>query len=209
MVIIGYARISTAEQSAELQTAALREAGCDRIFTDRDVNGTRTGRPDLNNILDHLRPGDELVIWKLDRLGRSTKKLLQFIELLDAKGVTFRSLSEDITTTGPNGKAMLTILTALARLERDTTTERTQAGMVFAAAHGRQGGRPAITAENAAVKRTHQLKALGHKPADIGKMIGVSRATIYRYLSIASDGQSIPAPDATPQPEAETEQRLH
>lgn len=104
MVIIGYARISTAEQSAELQTAALREAGCDRIFTDRDVNGTRTGRPDLNNILDHLRPGDELVIWKLDRLGRSTKKLLQFIELLDAKGVTFRSLSEDITTTGPNGR---------------------------------------------------------------------------------------------------------
>jgi DNA invertase Pin-like site-specific DNA recombinase len=135
VVTIGYARVSTPERSAELQTAALREAGCDRIFTDQDVNGTRAGRPELNAILDHRRPGDELVIWKLDRLGRSTKKLLQFIELLDAKGATFRSLTEGITTTGPNGKAILTILTALARLERDTTTERTQAGMAFAAAH--------------------------------------------------------------------------
>ncbi|WP_284764363.1 recombinase family protein [Arthrobacter sp. efr-133-R2A-63] len=200
MVSIGYARISTTEQSVEPQTSALREAGCDWIFTDHDVNNTRAGRPELDKIFDHLRPGDELVIWKLDRLGRSTKKLLQFIELLEAKGVTFRSLSEGITTTGPNGKAMLTILTALARLERDKTTERTQAGMAFSEAHGRKGGRPAITAENAAVKRAHQLKALGHKPADIGKMIGLSRATIYRYLSIASNGQSITGAECNTSP---------
>ncbi|MBT2513636.1 recombinase family protein [Arthrobacter sp. ISL-30] len=189
MVTIGYARISTAEQSAELQTATLREAGCDWIFTDHGVNGTRAGRPELDKIFDHLRPGDELVICKLDRLGRSTKKLLQFIELLNAKGATLRSVTEGITTTGPNGKAMLTILTALARLERDTATERTQAGMAFAAAHGRKGGRPSITAESAAVKRAHELKAAGIKPADIGKIVGLSRATIYRYLNIGSDEQ--------------------
>jgi DNA invertase Pin-like site-specific DNA recombinase len=187
---IGYARVSTAGQSAELQATALREAGCDRIFTDQGINGTRGGGPELDNILDYLRPGDELVIWKLDRLARSTKRLLEFVERLEAKGVTFRSLTEGITTAGPNGKAMLTVLTALARLESDTTTERTRQGMAFAAAHGRHGGRPVITAEDAAVKRTHELKALGLKPADIGKRIGLSRATIYRYLNIGSDGQA-------------------
>lgn len=190
MVTIGYVRVSTAEQSAELQTAALRKAGCDRIFADHGVDGARAGRPELDKVFDHLRSGDELVIWKLDRLGRSTNKLLQFIELLDAKGVTFRSLTEGITTTGPNGKAMLTILTALARLERDTTTERTQVGMAFAAAQGRQGGRPAVTPENAAVKRTHELKARGLKLAEIGKLTGLSRATIYRYLNIGSAGRA-------------------
>ncbi|QCB97188.1 recombinase family protein [Arthrobacter sp. PAMC25564] len=209
MVTIGYVRVSTAEQTAELQTSALKEAGCDRIFADHDVNGTRAGRDELDNILDHLRPGDELVIWKLDRLARSTKKLLPFIELLDAKGVTFRSLTEGITTTGPNGKAMLTILTALARLERDTTTERTKAGMAFAAAHGRHGGRPAITAENAAVKRAHELKASGLKPADIGKKIGLSRATIYRCLNIGRDEQASPQLNSPPQSEVDAEQRFH
>lgn len=184
MVNIGYARVSPSERTAEFQTAALREAGCDRIFTDQDVNGKLTGTPGLNAALDHLRPGDELAVWKLDRLGRTTKKLLLFIDLLDTKGVTFRSLTEGITTTGPNGNAMLTILNALARLERDMTTERTQAGMAFAAAHGRRGGRPVITAENAAVKRVHELKAAGLRPVDIGKMTGRSRATIYRYLNI-------------------------
>ncbi|WP_028268216.1 recombinase family protein [Arthrobacter sp. MA-N2] len=187
MATIGYARVSAAEQSAELQISALREAGCDRIFTDRGVNGTRAGTAELDNILDQLRPGDELVIWRLDRLGRSTRKLLPFIELLEAKGVMFRSLTEGVTTTGPNGKVMLTILTALARLERETTTERTRAGMAFAAAHGRQGGRPVVTAENPAVKRAHELKASGLKPADIGKITGLSRATIYRYLNIGRD----------------------
>lgn len=208
MVTIGYARVSAAEQTAELQTSALKEAGCDRIFADHDVNGTRAGRDELDNILDHLRPGDELVIWKLDRLARSTKKLLPFIELLDTKGVTFRSLTEGITTTGPNGKTMLTILTALARLERDTTTERTKSGMAIAAAHGRHGGRPVITAENAAVKRAHELKASGIKPADIGKIIGLSRATIYRYLSIGDDEPARPPRKAIPQPEADAESRF-
>ena len=190
MVTIGYARVSPSERSSELQAAALREAGCDRIFTDHDGNGKLADKSELNAVLDHLRPGDELVIWRLDRLGRTTKKLLPFFELLDTKGVTFRSLTEGITTTGPNGKAMLTILTALARLERDTTTKRTQAGMAFAAAHGRRGGRPVITAENAAVKRAHELKAAGLRPIDIGRMTGRSRATIYRYLDIGRDGRT-------------------
>lgn len=186
MGTIGYARVSTAEQSAELQTKALREAGCDRIFTDQGVSGTKASRPELDKMLDHLRKGDELVIWKLDRLGRNTKNLLELVEQLEAKGVTFRSLTEGITTTGPMGKAMLTIMSAFAQLERDTLAERTRAGMAVAAANGRKAGRREVTAESDAVKRSHELKALGLKPADIGKMIGASRATIYRYLSMES-----------------------
>lgn len=184
---IGYARVSTSEQSAELQTKALQEAGCDRIFTDHGVSGTRASRPELDKMLDHLRKDDELVIWKLDRLGRSTKNLLQLMELLDGKGVTFRSLTEGISTTGPMGKAMLTIMSAFAQLERDTLAERTRAGMAVAAANGRKAGRRQVTAESDAVKRAHELRALGLKPADIGKMIGASRATVYRYLSMGSD----------------------
>jgi DNA invertase Pin-like site-specific DNA recombinase len=184
---IGYARVSTAEQSAELQAKALREAGCDRIFMDHGVSGTRASRPELDKMLDHLRKGDELVIWKLDRLGRSTKNLLRLMEQLEAKGVTFRSLAEGITTTGPMGKAMLTIMSAFAQLERDTLAERTKAGMAIAAANGRRAGRREITAESQGVKRAHELRALGLKPADIAKMIGVSRATVYRYLSMGSD----------------------
>jgi len=184
---IGYARVSTSEQSAELQTKALQEAGCDRIFTDHGVSGTRASRPELDKMLDHLRKDDELVIWKLDRLGRSTKNLLQLMELLEGKGVTFRSLTEGISTTGPMGKAMLTIMSAFAQLERDTLAERTRAGMAVAAANGRKAGRRQVTAESDAVKRAHELSALGLKPADIGKMIGASRATVYRYLSMGSD----------------------
>lgn len=208
MGTIGYARVGTAGQSAKLQATALRQAGCDRIFTDQGMNGTRGGGPELDNMLDHLRHGDELVIWKLDRLGRSTKKLLEFVEQLEAKGVTFRSLTEGISTTGPSGRAMLTVLSALAQLERDTITERTKSGMAIAAANGRKAGRRTITAENAAVKRAHELKALGLKPADIGKQIGLSRATIYRYLSIGGDERGRPPRKAILQPEVDAESRF-
>ncbi|THJ64818.1 recombinase family protein [Arthrobacter echini] len=181
---IGYARVSTLEQNADLQHAALTVAGCSRIFTDHGVSGTRASRPELDKLLDHLRAGDEVVVWKLDRLGRNTRNLLALIDDLEQRGVHFRSVTEGISTTGPMGRAMLTVMSAFAQLERDQLAERTRAGMAIAAEHGRKAGRREITAEHAKVKRARELKAQGLAPADIGKIIGASRATVYRYLSL-------------------------
>lgn len=172
------------EQNADLQQTALKAAGCKRIFTDRGVNGSRASRPELDKMLNHLREGDEVVVWKLDRLGRNTRNLLALIDDLEGRGIHFRSLTEGITTTGSMGRAMLTVMSAFAQLERDQLAERTRAGMAAAAAHGRRAGRREITAEDRKVKRAHELKAQGLKPSDIGKIIGASRATVYRYLSL-------------------------
>jgi DNA invertase Pin-like site-specific DNA recombinase len=180
---IGYARVSTVDQNAQLQMEALKQAGCERVFVDHGVSGTRASRPELDMMLDHLRPGqDEVVVWKLDRLGRNTRNLLELIDDLESRGIDFRSLTEGIATTGPMGTAMLTVMSAFAQLERDQLAERTRAGMAVAAANGRPAGRREITAAHGKVKRSRELKAQGIKPADIGKILGVSRATVYRYL---------------------------
>jgi DNA invertase Pin-like site-specific DNA recombinase len=181
---IGYARVSTLEQNADLQHAALAAAGCDRIFTDHGVSGTRASRPELDKLLDHLRSGDEVVVWKLDRLGRNTRNLLALIDDLEHRGVHFRSVTEGISTTGPMGRAMLTVMSAFAQLERDQLAERTRAGMAVAAEHGRKAGRREVTIDHAKVRRARDLKAQGLAPGDIGKIIGASRATVYRYLSL-------------------------
>jgi DNA invertase Pin-like site-specific DNA recombinase len=119
MASIGYARVSTLDQNADLQHTALKTAGCKRIFTDHGVSGTRASRPELDRMLDHLREGDEVVVWKLDRLGRNTRNLLALIDDLEGRGVHFRSLTEGISTTGAMGRAMLTVMSAFAQLERD------------------------------------------------------------------------------------------
>lgn len=181
---IGYARVSTLEQNAVLQHAALTAAGCNRIFTDHGVSGTTASRPELDKLLDHLRKGDEVVVWKLDRLGRNTRNLLALIDDLEHRGVHFRSVTEGISTTGPMGRAMLTVMSAFAQLERDQLAERTRAGMAVAAEHGRKAGRREVTTDHAKVRRARDLKAQGLAPADIGKIIGASRATVYRYLSM-------------------------
>lgn len=188
MASIGYARVSMVDQNAQLQMDALKQAGCERIFTDHGVSGTRASRPELDRMLDHLRPSqDEVVVWKLDRLGRNTRHLLPLIDDLKSRGIHFRSLTEGIATTGPMGTAMLTVMSAFAQLERDQLAERTRAGMAAAAANGRPAGRREITAEHGEVKRAHEYKAQGIKPADIGKILGVSRATVYRYLSLGGE----------------------
>ncbi|MDR7161761.1 recombinase family protein [Arthrobacter sp. BE255] len=184
---IGYARVSTAEQNSDLQHAALKAAGCHRIFTDHGVSGSSASRPELDKMLEHLRDGDEVVVWKLDRLGRNTRNLLALIDDLERRGVHFRSVTEGISTTGPMGRAMLTVMSAFAQLERDQLVERTRAGMAAAAEHGRKAGRREVTAGHAKVKRARDLKAQGLTPADIGKIIGASRATVYRYLRIESN----------------------
>lgn len=189
MAVIGYARVSTTDQNPELQQSALREAGAERIFTDHGVSGSTASRPELDKCLDHLREGDVLTVWKLDRLGRNTRHVLDVVEQLHARGVGFRSLTEGLTTEGAMGRAMLTIMAAFAQLERDTMIERTQAGLAAAAANGRRGGRPRKVDDAAAAKAV-QLRDQGLAVADIARVLGVSRATAYRYLSAATPSVS-------------------
>ncbi|CEA09904.1 DNA-invertase hin [Arthrobacter saudimassiliensis] len=182
VVTIGYARVSTTEQNLDLQVSALEAAGAARIFSDKGVIGSKTERLQLAAVLDHLREGDTLTVWKLDRLGCNTRHVLEVIEELEARGVGFRSLTEVIDTTGPMGKAMLTIMAAFAQLERDTIIERTRAGLAAAAENNRRGGRPRKV-DDVTAEKVQELKAKGINATDIGKMLGISRATVYRYLT--------------------------
>jgi len=186
MASLGYARVSTVEQNADLQTRALKDAGCQKVYTDHGVSGTKAKRPQLDKLLEHARAGDEVVVWKLDRLGRNTRQLLELIDRLQSQRINFRSLTEGIATTGPMGKAMLTVMSAFAQLERDQLAERTKAGLAAAAARGRRGGRPAVTPETERVRQAGQYRHAGLTPPEIAKLLGVSRATVYRYLALAS-----------------------
>jgi DNA invertase Pin-like site-specific DNA recombinase len=189
VAIIGYARVSTTDQNPQLQLDALRDAGAVRVFTDHGVSGSTANRPQLDACVDHLREGDVLTVWKLDRLGRNTQHVLALVDELTSRGVGFRSLTEGLHTDGPMGKAMLTIMAAFAQLERDTMIERTRAGLAAAAANGRKGGRPRKV-DDADATKARSLRDKGITATDIAKMLGVSRATVYRYLS---DGVSVPA----------------
>jgi DNA invertase Pin-like site-specific DNA recombinase len=182
LAIIGYARVSTTDQNPQLQLDALQEAGATRIYTDHGVSGAAACRPHLDACLDHLREGDVLTVWKLDRLGRNTMHILETVQRLAERGVGFRSLTEGLTTEGPMGTAMLTVMAAFAQLERDTMIERTRAGLAAAAANGRKGGRPRKI-DGADAAKARQLREKGIAARDIAKMLGVSRATVYRYLS--------------------------
>jgi DNA invertase Pin-like site-specific DNA recombinase len=186
--IIGYARVSTTDQNPQLQLDALRDAGASRIFTDHGVSNSMARRPELDACLDHLREGDVLTVWKLDRLGRNTQHVLAVVDELTSRGIGFRSLTEGLRTDGPMGTAMLTIMAAFAQLERDTMIERTRAGLAAAAANGRKGGRPRKV-DDADVAKARKLREKGITATDIAKMLGVSRATVYRYLS---EGASLP-----------------
>jgi DNA invertase Pin-like site-specific DNA recombinase len=184
MAVIGYARVSTADQNMALQLDALREAGVDRVFRDHGVSGSTAGRSGLDACLDHLREGDVLTVWKLDRLGRNTQHVLAVVDQLTSRGIGFRSLTEGLHTQGAMGKAMLTIMAAFAQLERDTMIERTRAGLAAAAANGRKGGRPRKV-DDADAAKARRLRDKGITATDIAKMLGVSRATVYRYLGVA------------------------
>lgn len=187
MATLGYARVSTLEQHADLQIRALENAGCLQVYTDHGVSGTQAKRAQLDKLLEHARAGDELVVWKLDRLGRNTRQLLELVDSLESRDIDFRSLTEGIATTGPMGKAMLTVMSAFAQLERDQLVERTRAGLTAAAARGRKGGRPSVTPETEKVRQAGQYRQAGLTPVEIGKLLGVSRATVYRYLALLAD----------------------
>ena len=135
-MLLGYARVSTDEQNLELQGDALSAAGCDRIFSDK-LSGSRLDRPGLAAALSHLRSGDSLVVWKLDRLGRTVRQLVEFVARLNQDGIEFRSLTDGIDTTTPAGRFFFHMMAALAEMERDLTRERTMAGLAAARARGR------------------------------------------------------------------------
>jgi len=182
--LIGYARVSTDDQDAALQIDALKASGCIKVFTDK-ASGSQANRPQLDRMLDQLRPGDVVVVWRLDRLGRSLKNLITLVEELAERGVGFRSLSESIDTTTANGKLFFSIMGALAEFERDLIRERTMAGLAAARARGRVGGRPpTMTPEKIKVAR-EMYDCREHTVEVIAQTLGVSRKTVYRHLAPA------------------------
>ena len=179
--LLGYARISTGEQHPDLQVEALKAAGCYRVFLDT-ASGALAARPALDQVFDQLRPGDTLVVWKLDRLGRSLRHLVDTITTLADRGVGFRSLQESIDTTTPGGKLVFHIFAALAEVERDLIRERTTAGLAAARARGRTGGRPVVMTDPKIKLAREMYASRQYTVAAIASTLGVSRASIYRHL---------------------------
>jgi DNA invertase Pin-like site-specific DNA recombinase len=178
--LVGYARVSTGQQDPAMQVAALKAAGVDgrRIYTDV-MSGRRDDRPGLRRCLAALQEGDTLVVWKLDRLGRSVQHLVKVVNDLSSRGVGFRSLTESIDTTTNGGRLIFHVFAAIAEFERDLIAERTQEGLKQALANGHKPGRPrALTGEQAALAR--QMHEDGKPVAQIARVLGVSRPTIYR-----------------------------
>jgi DNA invertase Pin-like site-specific DNA recombinase len=179
--LVGYARVSTHEQSTDLQHDALTRAGCARIFSE-SASGAQRDRPELARALDYMRPGDTLVVWKLDRLARSIKQLIETVEDLQGKGIGFRSLTEAIDTTTAGGKLTFHIFAALAEFERSIIRERTRAGLDAARARGRVGGRPpSLTDKDIEAART-LLSNPDITVEQVAKRLGVSPATLYRHI---------------------------
>lgn len=180
-MMIGYARVSTDEQSPALQFDALKQAGCERIFTDF-ASGARPNRPALEEALARLQGGDTLVTWKLDRLGRSLAHLISIIAALEARGVAFRSLSEAIDTGTAGGRLLFHVMGALAEFERALISERTRAGMAAAKSRGAVLGRPAklSSAQVASVRRS--LARRRRSVQDVASKFSVSRSTLRRAV---------------------------
>ncbi len=190
-MLIGYARVSTSDQNLDLQTDALEAAGVDRVFTDT-ASGARADRPGLANALGFAREGDTVVVWRLDRFGRSLKDLVTRVDELRERGVGFRSLMEGIDTTTSTGRLVLHVFGALAEFERELIRERTKAGLESARARGRKGGRP--PAMN--LRQVKQAAALLSDPdaavSDVCATFDVSRSTLYRYVSPTGEIRKLP-----------------
>lgn len=178
---IGYARVSTHEQTLDLQLDALEKAGCERVFRDT-ASGVRAERPGLGAALDFVRDGDTLVVWRLDRLGRSLQHLIELVTALQDRAVGLRSLQESIDTTSPSGKLVFHVFGALAEFERNLIQERTRAGLQAARARGRHGGRPKKLDDKKVELLYRLYDERQHPISELCKLLGISRTTLYRYL---------------------------
>ncbi len=181
IVKIGYARVSTVDQHLRMQEDALKNAGCDKIYHDI-ASGIKTERPGLEEALKQLREGDILVVWKLDRLGRSIQHLIQTIKELSDHGIGFKSLQESIDTTTSGGKLIFHIFSALAEFERDIIQERTKAGLKAARARGKMGGRPSALNDKQVEKMLARYDEQKLTVAEICKIFAISRPSFYNYL---------------------------
>src|SRR5512132_788642 len=180
-MLIGYGRVSTTDQTLDLQKDALLKAGCQRIFTDT-ASGAKAERVGLEEALNYARPSDTLVVWRLDRLGRSLPHLIETIKGLADRNVGFKSITESIDTTTSGGKLVFHIFGALAEFERDIIRERTQAGLTAARARGRNGGRPKALTPKKAQMAEALYKDKNNTIDEICKTLNVSRTTLYRYI---------------------------
>ena len=187
-MLIGYARVSKTEQTLHLQTDALEKAGCTKLFKDT-ISGATTERKGLDEALSYVREGDTLVVWRLDRLGRSLQHLIEIITLLNNKHIGFKSITESIATTTSGGKLIFHIFGALAEFERNLIQERTQAGLEAARARGRVGGRPKALTEKERRMMQKLYDDTNRADAntsidDICHQFGISRSTFYRAIEL-------------------------
>ena len=179
-MLLGYARVSTQDQNLALQREALTQAGCQKIFEDQ-ASGFRAERPGLAKALEMLREGDTLVIWKLDRLGRSVKNLVDLVGTLHQQGIQLKSLTDAIDTATPSGRFFFHVMASLAEMERELTIERTRAGLEVARQLGRKGGRKRQMTDSK-IESAKKLLASGVPPKDVAKNLGVSVPTLYRWV---------------------------
>lgn len=180
-MFIGYARVSTPDQYLRMQEDALKSAGCKEIYTDV-ASGAKTARPGLDNTLSHLREGDTLVVWKLDRLGRSLAHLIQTVKELSDKNIGFKSLQENIDTTTSSGQLIFHIFASLAEFERELIRERTRAGLKAARVRGRLGGRPPTLTPHEIKKLNHHYDKGELSIKEICKLFNITKPTLYRHL---------------------------
>ena len=184
-MLIGYARVSTQNQNLNLQIDALIKAGCEKLFEDK-VSGTRAERPGLAKALELMRTGDTLVVWKLDRLGRSVKQLVDLVAGLQKQGVQFKSLTDAIDTGTPSGRFFFNVMASLAEMERELTIERTRAGLEIARQLGRKGGRKRLMTDSK-ILSAKKLLSNGVPPQDVAKDLGVSVPTLYRWIPASNN----------------------
>jgi DNA invertase Pin-like site-specific DNA recombinase len=180
-MLIGYARVSTDGQDHALQLDALRSVGCEKVFVET-ASGARADRPELSRAMEQARQGDTLVVWRLDRLARSLRHLIDLSEEMQRRGVALRSVTEAIDTGTSSGRLMFNILGALAQMEREIIVERTRAGLAAAAARGRRGGRPPAIDEAKLRAAKAMLASNSMTASEVARQIGVSPSTLYRHL---------------------------
>ena len=181
---IGYARVSTQDQNEQLQVDALKQAGCKKIYIDH-ASGAKENRPEVSRALDQLRKGDTLVVWKLDRLGRSLKHLIEIIHTLEEEGKGFHSLTEGMDTSTPGGKMIFHVFGALGEFERDLIRERTNAGLKAARARGRVGGRRAKLSPSKVKQLLKMYNSKEHTTRELREVFDISQPTLYRYINEA------------------------
>ena len=184
-MLIGYARVSTQDQNLDLQIEALTKAGCKMVFDDK-ISGSRAERPGLAKAMEILRDGDTLVVWKLDRLGRSVKNLVDLVGELHKQGVQFKSLTDAIDTGTPSGRFFFHVMASLAEMERELTIERTRAGLEVARQLGRKGGRKRQMTDSK-IESAKKLLANGVPHRDVAKNLGVSVPTLYRWIPASAN----------------------